>query len=246
MFGKLVALCAGALALSALVPSMAIADGDRHDWDRGRGPAISEVFVDQVQGDPSQSTVTIKGRNLLGGLGTDGTKVMIGSHGPFEVLGQSTENELVVRCYLDDASFQCDAGDYKLSLSVLETGWRGRDFRLRGKASYDLTIAAVKESGGGTGTAELSCPCIDLATLVDYTQNGSTCSKTLGSGVITYALNDSTHTSLAIRLFNGDAGGEHNCSSDMTNGANMGINGVEATICVMMVKAAFDCTEVQQ
>ena len=154
MIRKIIALCAGAMALTAMTALPALADDDRDDRkDRDRrsssiNTSISSVFV--LQGKSGESTLTIRGRDLQGRSGRDRTRVMLGGMGPLEIMDESTSKELVVRCHVDNPRFDCNDGDYKLSVAVVRP-WRSRRggtrFSVRGRAAYDLTIGAVGPAG---------------------------------------------------------------------------------------------------
>ena len=154
MIKRMIALCAGALALTAMTTFPALADNDRDDRDdrdrRGRqiDTSISGVFVIQNKG--TESTLTIRGHDLQGRLGRDRTRVMVGGMGPLEILDGSTSNELVVRCHVAEPRFDCNDGDYKLSVTVLRPRrsrrGSGRSW-VRGRATHDLTIGAVGMEG---------------------------------------------------------------------------------------------------
>jgi hypothetical protein len=155
MLEKIIALLTGSLTLIAVatVPAYADDDDDRDDRDR-RGSSIntsiSQVHV--LQEKPGTGTLTIRGRHLMGRLGRDRTRVMLGGHGPLEIMKGSDRNELTVLCSSKETSFACNDGDYKLTVAVLRhrSSRRGRNsnrFSIRGSATHDLTIGAVGPEG---------------------------------------------------------------------------------------------------
>jgi hypothetical protein len=160
MIRKIIALCAGALALTAFTALPAAADRD-DDRNGGSNPWISGVFVEQ--GEAGKGTLTIRGRNLQSRSRRDETRVMIGGMGPLEIIDEA-DNQLVVRCYVAEPGFDCNDGDYELSVAIVRTErdrrgrhrHRDRDGEtIRGMATWNLTIGAVGPMGpaGPAGVA---------------------------------------------------------------------------------------------
>ena len=110
---------AGLMTLAAALASQPVlADNDRD-------PTIREVIVnfDDLNG----NTLTIKGENLVDKKGRYNTKVIIGERGALKIIGNPSDSQIVVECFVDNSGvypslpdFECNDGDYKLLVLIVQ------------------------------------------------------------------------------------------------------------------------------